>query len=513
MSNSLPLDELIELAAETSQSPWDWVLAAFPWGKPGTELEHKWPEAWQEQKLKSIGHRLSAGELDAQGAVLEAVASGHGIGKSAFVSWLILWAISTCEDTKGVVTANTENQLKTKTWAELAKWHRLSLFREMFKLTATALFSKDPEHEKTWRIDMVPWSERNTEAFAGLHNQGKRILVVFDEGSAIPDVIWEVTEGALTDENTEIIWFVAGNPTRNRGRFFECFGRGKFAHRWNSHTIDSREVSFTNKRQVARWIEDYGEDSDFVRVRVKGEFPRVDMESFIPYLLAYEATQRSVYVGKGTPVVLGCDVGRGGNLSVIAPRRGWDARSIPWIVYSGRNTRAFASMIVKAAVELEAVAVFVDAGGVGGGVLDSLIEARLGAVGIMFGSAATGTNIESRGEVYLNKRAEMWGEMRAWLRRGAIPEKIQGVEVDLATALSGPQGGLNVKDQIFLESKRDMAEEVKKALDAPDALALTFAEPVLGSTSLAVRAALRSYVAERQFDYDPFDDSRISTAA
>jgi hypothetical protein len=66
----------------------------------------------------------------------------------------------------------------------------------MFKMTATALFSMDPEHERTWRMDMVPWSERNTEAFAGLHNQGKRILLVFDEASAIPDLIWEVAEGA-----------------------------------------------------------------------------------------------------------------------------------------------------------------------------------------------------------------------------------------------------------------------------------------------------------------------------
>ena len=62
----------------------------------------------------------------------------------------------------------------------------------------------DPAHAKTWRIDAVPWTENRVEAFAGLHNQGRRILVVFDEASAIPDLIWETTEGALTDEQTEI---------------------------------------------------------------------------------------------------------------------------------------------------------------------------------------------------------------------------------------------------------------------------------------------------------------------
>jgi hypothetical protein len=84
------------------------------------------------------------------------------------------------------VTANTEGQLRTKTWPELMKWHRLLICRHWFECTATAIYSLQPGHEKSWRIDAVAWSETNTEAFAGLHNKGKRILLVFDEGSAIP---------------------------------------------------------------------------------------------------------------------------------------------------------------------------------------------------------------------------------------------------------------------------------------------------------------------------------------
>ena len=93
----------------------------------------------------------------------------------------------------------------------------------MFEMSATALYSEDAEHEKTWRIDAIPWSENNPEAFAGLHNKGKRILIIFDEASAIADVIWETIQGALTDSNTEIIMAVFGNPTRNNGRFYDCF--------------------------------------------------------------------------------------------------------------------------------------------------------------------------------------------------------------------------------------------------------------------------------------------------
>ena len=205
-------DELIDAAGEFAHNPLGFV--AFSW--PGTI-----PRKWQAEILTELGEKLKTGEIDTFSAILEAVASGHGIGKSALVAWLIMWALCTEVDTKGVVTANTENQLKTKTWAELAKWYSTCRYKHWFKFTATALFSSDPSHERKWRIDMIPWSERNTESFAGLHNAGKRILVVFDEASAIPDVIWEVTEGALTDEDTEIIWLAFGNPTRNTGRFRE----------------------------------------------------------------------------------------------------------------------------------------------------------------------------------------------------------------------------------------------------------------------------------------------------
>jgi hypothetical protein len=136
---------------------------------------------------------------------------------------------------------------------------------------STSLKSTDPAHEATWRADLIPWSEHNTEAFAGLHNEGKRIVLLFDEGSAIADKVWEVAEGALTDANTQILWLVFGNGTRPTGRFRECFR--KFKHRWDHDQIDSRTVEGINLEQVDKWVADYGEDSDFVKVRVRGMFP------------------------------------------------------------------------------------------------------------------------------------------------------------------------------------------------------------------------------------------------
>lgn len=507
-------EELIETLASFSADPLGFVFFAFPWGEVGGELEKDaGPQPWQVEILED----LRDGLLTIDEAILLARTSGHGIGKSALVAWIVWWAISTFEGTKGVVTANTENQLKTKTWAEVAKWHRLFIGRELFKFTATAIFSVDPLHEKTWRIDMVPWSERNTEAFAGLHNQGRRILVVFDEASAIPDVIWEVTEGALTDENTEIIWCVFGNPTRNKGRFRDCFTGGRFAHRWKSKAIDSRTVTFTNKKQINKWIADYGEDSDFVRIRVRGMFPKVDAESFIPYDLAMAATKRDQPSPEGYRVRLGVDVGRFGNdPSVIYPRCGMDARSRPIEVHQGLDTMQLAAKIAVAFFHYKAEMVFVDEGGVGGGVVDRLRMLRIPVIPVDFGSGAEGTNLDD-GAKYANKRAEIWGGVRNALGRGlVIPEHVpgnhsagmDGGEITLPSELASPTYQHNTREEIQLEAKKEIKKREGFSPNVADALATTFALPeyadLRNEMGMSVQAA--PTIAE---DYDPFDHNRI----
>lgn len=493
--------DLIEELAGFSQDPFGFVMFAFPWGEPG-ELELlSGPELWQEQILCD----LRDGIISIDEAVQLARTSGHGIGKSALVAWIILWAISTFEDTRGVVTANTENQLKTKTWVEVAKWYRLFIAKQYFKLTATALFSADPEHERTWRIDMVPWSERNTEAFAGLHNQGKRILVVFDEASAIPDVIWEVTEGALTDRNTEIIWCVFGNPTRNKGRFRDCFPGGKFAHRWKSAAIDSRQISFTNKEQIARWIDDYGEDSDFVRIRVRGIFPRVDAESFIPFDLVREAIGRELLPQLGR-VILGVDVGRfGDDPSVIYPRMGRDARSRPPEILPGYDTMRTAAAVAVAFHKYHATAVCVDSGGVGGGVVDRLRQLRIPVFDVDFGSKADGTNLDD-GAKYANKRAEIWGAVRNWMQRGGcVGDWVCGENITLTDEATGPTYALNKAEAIQLESKQDMRRRGVPSPNVMDALATTFAYPHLEVQSSPEEVEMPPPTVAA--DYNPYDRS------
>lgn len=487
--------------AALSRDPHKFVLWAFPWGEPLTELEgFSGPELWQVRILSAIRDGL----LTPNQAIRLATASGHGVGKSALVAWIILWSISTFEDTRGVVTANTETQLKTKTWAELGKWHRLFLARDLFKLTATALFSA--ERERTWRIDMVAWSERNTEAFAGLHNQGKRVLLVMDEASAIPDKIWETSEGALTDANTQILWIVFGNPTRSTGRFRECFPGGQHAKTWLSNVVDSRTVSFTNKTQLQTWIDSYGADSDFVRIRILGLFPHHGELEFFSVEDVDLAMSREVTHDRYAPLALGVDVARfGSNSSVIYPRKGRDARSIERQVFKGMDTRALATRVFETSQALRADGIFIDGGGVGGGVVDNVRASHLHCWDVQFGGKpdAPGYGTGNVGERYANKRAEMYGACRAWLKAGALP-----YDTDLRQQLLSITYTFNARDEIILTSKEVMMRDGKPSPDDVDALVLTFAYPLAPHPAAGYMGAGDKPLVESE--YDPFSPERLA---
>jgi hypothetical protein len=451
--------------------PLGYVMYAFPWGIAGTPLAHeRGPEPWQCDVLERLGEGL----YTPAEAVRLAVASGHGVGKSALVSWIVLWALSTLRDTRGIVGANTEGQLRTKTWPELAKWHRLCLNRDWFVYTATALHSAFPGHDKTWRVDAITWSENNTEAIAGLHNRGRRAFALLDEASSIPDPVWDTIEGALTDADTELFWCVFGNPTRNTGRFRECFAGGRFAHRWQGRQVDSRSVAMTNKAQIDSWVKDWGEESDFVRVRVRGEFPRAGSRQFIDSLRIDEAVKRPLLDDGSAPLVMGVDIARSldGDRSVVRFRRGLDARSLPPVKFRIPDLMVIASRIMELAEVHAPDAVFVDATGIGWCVHDRLQQLGCrNVIGVNFGGRADRRDGMAR---YANKRAEMWGFMKDWCAAGCLPD-----DRELVADLVAVEYGYDAADALLLERKDDMKRRGLASPDDGDALALTFAYPVL----------------------------------
>ena len=479
-------DELIEALGALTHDPLAFVYFAYPWGEPGTPLENmEGPDEWQIQILKDISEQLKKGK-DLQTAIQEAVASGHGIGKSALISWLIHFAISTHENTRGVVTANTEGQLRTKTWPELSKWHNMFIAKDLFTYTATAIFCSDKDYEKTWRIDAIPWSKNSPESFAGLHNQGNRILVLFDEASAIDDVIWEVTEGALTDANTEIIWCAFGNPTRNSGRFRECFR--KYRKFWNTYQIDSRTVKISNKAKIEEWLEAYGEDSDFFKVRVRGVFPSASDLQFISTEIADKAQKQVYKQGQfdHLPVIIGVDPAWTGSDSLeIVMRQGYYMKSLASIPKNDDDWR-MAQLIAQFEDEYKADAVFIDMG-YGTGIYS--IGKQLGRKWrlIEFGG-------KSNDPVYLNMRAYMWGQMKEWLREGgSIPPNDQALYDDIV----GPEAIIDKNGRIQLESKKDMKDRGLPSPNKGDALALTFAARVVKKSETGNRIVANT-------SYNPF---------
>lgn len=501
------LDEIVEGLGRFSLDPLGFVLWNYPWGEPGSELEGQdGPDEWQRDFLDRLGTELCAG----RSVVQMAAATGNGVGKTALLAWLADWSISTMEDTKGVITAQTEAQLRTRVWAEIAKWQRMGLSQHLFDLSATSLCSRDPKHDRTWRLDIQPWSSGNPVAFQGYHNYGKRLFMAMDEGSEISDAIWEAIDGSMTDRNTQIIRIVFANPTKSDGRFRECFAPGgRFAEDWLQFHVDSRTSRRTNPAVIDRMIAAWGIDSDYVRIRVLGQFPEGAVDSFIPYMLALEATTREPLLDREAPVVLGVDVGRGGtDPSVIFPRQGFDAFSRRPRMLSTGNTMELVAAVVATFNEYEASMIFIDAGGVGGGVADRLLEMGYPVIPVDFGSKPDNAWASIRGIAFYNKRAEIYGALREWLYRGRIPELVPGCDMSLPRELS-----LFLyeerKGMLLLESKDDMRARAKaESPNLADALACTFALPHFREPA-RLRGLPASVREADPLSYDPFSSSSI----
>jgi hypothetical protein len=480
--------EMLDELAKCVHDPLRYVIWAYQWGQ-GDLAGSDGPREWQADILSTIGSHL-ADKATRHQPLRIAVASGHGIGKSALISQIINWAMGTATDCKVVVTANTEAQLRTKTWPEVSKWQRLSIDADHFSPTATAVVSTMAGRERSWRCDAIPWSEHNTEAFAGLHNQGKRLVLIFDEASAIADRVWEVAEGAMTDEDTEIIWIAFGNPTRASGRFRECFR--KHRARWVTRQIDSRTVDGTNKVQLDAWAEDYGEDSDWYRVRVKGQFPSMSVRSLIGAEDVDAAFGRHLRKDQYdfAPKIIGVDPAWSGDDEfVVYLRQGLMSKLLgKWA--KNDNDIVMANIIARFEDEYRADAVFVD-GGYGTGIVSAGRTMNRAWQIVWFSSKATDNGC-------LNKRSEMWKEMRDWLKSGAaIPDDNQ-----LREELTGVETVPRLDGKLQLESKEALKSRGLPSPNRADALALTFAYPVASHATIGYGATTNAVFARS--DYDPY---------
>jgi len=461
-------DDDLDVVCAHTHDPLGYIECLYPWGEAGTELaKHAGLRQWQAQVLADIGAHLQ-NPATRHTPLRIAVASGHGIGKSACIAQAVKWALDTCVDTRVVVTANTENQLRNRTWPEIGKWQRLAETHDWFHVAKTSVFSADPGCENTWRADAIPWSEHNTEAFAGLHNEGSRILLVFDEASAIADKVWEVAEGALTDANTEIIWLAFGNPTRNSGRFRECFRR--YRKLWKTYQIDSRSVEGTNKAYLDEMVQTYGEDSDHVRTRVRGLFPQEadSARQFINATDAQNAFGKHLRAERYNfaPVILTCDPAWEGDDELVIGKRQGLFFDILRVIAKNDNDIEIAQILARLEDEHQADAVFIDFG-YGTGIVSAGKTMGRGWRLVNFAAASADPGC-------LNKRAEMWKLTRDWLKQGGtIPPDQQ-----LVDELTAPETKPRLDGKLQLESKADMKKRGLPSPNRADALCLSFAYPV-----------------------------------
>lgn len=493
------------LDPKVANDPLAFVMMMFPWGLQGTPLfSHRGPRKWQKKVLTDIKEHLwECEKRNVEKKPMEvfrkAIASGRGIGKSALVSWLIIWFLSTRIGGTCMVSANSEAQLKTVTWGELGKWLALSANKHWFELSATSigpskLFRNAIQDQLKIGTDYYYaqaklWSEENPDAYAGVHNP-LGVLLLFDEASGIPKPIWSVADGFFTEPVVNRFWFAFSNPRRNSGAFFECFHSDR--EYWLPENIDSRDVEGTDRGLYDKIIKQYGEDSDEARVEVKGQFPLQGDSQFISRDVIRQAQERELFTDDFAPLIMGVDVARfGSDSSVIRFRRGRDARSYPVKTYKGLDNMQLSYKVAELIDKYNPDAVCIDAGG-GTGVIDRLKEMRYKVHEVWFGA-------NSDDPEYKNKRTQMWGRMREWLNGGCIDNSRE-----LADDLAGPEYRFYQSSDVkILESKESMKKRGLHSPDHGDALALCFSVNPARSDIQSFRRRGQNRVAQ-DVDYNLF---------
>lgn len=476
---------LMEQMLKYKFDPAGFARVAFPWGKAGTPLEHfKGPRGWQMDELEQFGDHLR--EQHAKQSVglplsvyQSALASGRGIGKSALNGMITMYFMSCWWGSSTIITANTEGQLITKTWPEVSKWYRLCATKDWFDVTATKLVPakwfaeilRDQLRVDTayYYAQIQTWSEENPDAFAGAHNMAG-LLLLMDEASGIPAPIWSVAKGFFTEPVVNRAHIAISNPRRPEGAFFECFHKNRAF--WKTRHIDARSVEGTDPQVYEEMIQQYGDDSDVVRVEVKGVFPSQSEDAFISRTLAEGAANRvpDTTYSHHFPLIMGVDVaGLGKDYTVFAFRQGSDAVSIPWKVFRGLEAPQVVAHIAKTIDELKPDAVFVDGDGMGAPIIQTMRSTLKYKI-----ITPVRSGLNSIDKMYKDERSRMYGQLKDWLPTGSIPDIPRLIDDLIAPRLEyyGPNQTLK------LESKKDMRTRGLPSTDYSDPLAYTFFRPV-----------------------------------
>jgi len=421
------------------------------------------PEKWQRKAMENIRDydRVS-------------IKSGHGVGKSALLSWTILWWLLTRFPAKVACTAPTSHQLDDVLWGEIAKWSRElpDGLRKLLNITSDKVeLIADPK--MSFAVARTARKEK-PEAFQGFHSDN--MLFIADEASGIEPIIFEVAEGVMTEDGAKTL--LTGNPTRTSGYFFDSFH--KMRKYWKNMTVDCGSSSRVNQKFLDQMEEKYGKDSNVYRVRVGGEFPRDDDDSVIPLSSVEAAIGRDIVIQPDEPVIWGLDVARfGSDKTALCIRKGRKIMK-PIESWRGKDLMQTCGIIhekfIKASKFREDTPeeILVDSIGVGSGVVDRLQEMGLPVRGV---NVAESASVDT---LYNRLRDEIWFQVRDWFLTNevTIPD-----DEELIGELCTVKYSHSSLGKLLVESKDNMKKRGLQSPDLADSLCLTFAYRGFGGKS------------------------------
>lgn len=458
----------------TTPEPWQkaWLTSRNRPIRFVTEVLGATPEPWQAEALRALEQRDRI-----------AIRSGHGVGKTSLLSWLVLWFLLTHKGCKVPVVANSQDQLRDTIWPEIGRWRRRlpPPLQDAIEVTSEKIFIKVAP-EEAFAVSRTA-SKDNPEALQGFH--ADHILFLLDEASGIPDSTFNVAQGALSTAGAKVV--MTGNPTRNSGYFYDAFHR--LRERWYTMRVSSADVPRA-RGHIDDVIAKSGKDSNEYRIRVAGEFPTTEDEQIIPLELIEAAIARDVAPAHRA-TVWGLDVARfGDDRSALAKRRG-NVLLEKIKAWSSRDLMQTCGIVVKEWSETpegdRPASINVDVIGLGAGVCDRLRELGLPARGVNVGEAPHGDPAR-----FMRLRDELWFKARDWFaaRDCHMPD-----DPGLIGELTGPSYGFSSTGKIQVESKVSMKKRGRKSPDLADAFCLTFGG---GDLALAVRRLVAAQ------EYDPF---------
>jgi hypothetical protein len=425
------------------------------------------PDDWQRGAMKDVAE-----------AKYVSIRSGQGVGKTAVESILIIWFLCCRPNPKVICTAPTRQQLYDVLWAEVAKWLESSIVKNILKWTKTKVYMIG--HEERWFATAK--TATKPENMQGFHED--HMLFIVDEASGVDDRIMEAISGTLSGEDNKLAMF--GNPTRTSGYFFDSHNRDRASFR--TRRVSSLDSPRTSRENINMLKQKYGEGSDVWRVRVEGEFPRGESDSFIA-LEAAEFAKNDVRLDPvGYKLYVGVDVARfGDDETSIYSRIG--GKVIKSKFHHKQDTMVTAGWVLRIIddsrenhPDITEVEIRIDDDGVGGGVTDRLNEVNNERnLGYTIIPVHNGSSADD--EYYGNRGSELWGCVKDLLEENMTNYILgqPGVlelpdDEKLVAQLTTRKWRMGSNGRIYLERKEEMKKRGLQSPDRADAFVLAFAE-------------------------------------